>query len=137
MLISAEAEHQTWAEKAVCCGVSCYFKWQKLTQKASCIRSGGEYLSCLYYILQYSFRQLNNRLGQSQNSRDKLSNSPLERQQSGIGLVENDFILSETTLLADSEQERILQSRTLGRWIDIAYYSTYTWMLVFKTLNPL
>lgn len=69
--------------------ISCYFKWQKSTQKASGVSSGGEYLSSLYYILQYSFRQFNDRLGQSQNSRDELSNSPLERQQSRTGLVVN------------------------------------------------
>lgn len=71
---------------------------------------GGEYLACLDYILQYSFRQLNDRLGQSQNSRDKLPNSSLQKDnKSGRRLVESDFILLETTevnLVRDREQEK-------------------------------
>lgn len=39
---------------------------------------GGEYLACLHNILQHSFRQLNDRLGQSQNSGDKLPDSSLK-----------------------------------------------------------
>ena len=67
------------------------------TESKRGVSCGGEYLSCLDYILQYSFRQLNDRLGQSQNSRGKLPNSSLQRDNRVGGLVENYFILSETT----------------------------------------
>lgn len=59
--------------------VRCYIKVTDVhTEKTSCVSADGEYLACLHYILQDSFRQLNDRLGQSQNSRDKLPNSSLQ-----------------------------------------------------------
>lgn len=95
--ISALAEQQTCAEKAVCCG-RCYSKVADVhTESKQGVSCGGEYLSCLDYILQYSFRQLNDRLGQSHKSRDKLPNSSLQRDNRVGGLVKKDFILSETT----------------------------------------